>query len=198
MNWRFRPLMAAVLLFVLTLAGSAGAATPLSDDLLAPSVPRPAPRARPEIAAEPVLFTARSILYATRAENGSIVTLETGEQGDELWLYPAGYPQVLPQRLLQGVARLAMPALSRDGRTLAWIDSRDDVKGDLWVLDVTRPGAVAQRLSDSRSEEQAPVFSRDGSFIVVHQLTPGSTLRRLVRYDLVGSAPTPLAINIDA
>ena len=190
--------MAAVLLFVLTLAGSAGAATPLSDDLLAPSVPRPAPRARPEIAAEPVLFTARSILYATRAENGNIVTIETGEQGDELWLYPAGYPQVLPQKLLQGVARLAMPALSRDGRTLAWIDSRDDVKGDLWVLDVTRPGAVAQRLSDSRSEEQAPVFSRDGSFIVVHQLTPGSPLRRLVRYDLVGSAPTPLAINIDA
>jgi len=197
-SWRFRPLMAAVLLFVLTLTGSAGAATPLSDDLLAPSVPRPAPRARPEMVAEPVLFTARSTLYATRSENGSIVTIETGEQRDELWLYPAGYPQVLPQRLLSGVARLAMPALSRDGRTLAWIDSRDDVKGDLWVLDLTRPGAVPRRLSDSRSEEQAPVFSRDGSFILVHQLTPGSTLRRLVRYDLVGSGPTPLAINIDA
>jgi CHAT domain-containing protein len=187
------------LLFALTLVGSAGAATPLNDDLLAPSVPRPAPRARPEINAEPALFTARSILYATRAENGSIVTIETGEQGDELWLYLAGYPQVLPQRLLQGVARLAMPALSRDGRLLAWIDSRDDVKGDLWVLDLTRPGSVPQRLSDSRSEEHAPVFSRDGSFIVVHQLTPGSEQRRLVRYDLVGSAPpTPLAINIDA
>jgi CHAT domain-containing protein len=190
--------MAAILFFALTLAGSADAATPLSDDLLAPSVPRPAPRARPEMVAEPVLFTARSVLYATRAENGSIVTIEIGEQGDELWLYPSGYPQVLPHRLLQGVARLAMPALSRDGRTLAWIDSRDDVKGDLWLLDLTRPGAVPQRLSDSRSEEQAPVFSRDGSFIVVHQLTPGSEQRRLVRYDFVGSAPMPLAINIDA
>ena len=198
MSWRSGPLIAAVIFFALTLAGSADAATPLGDDLLAPSVPRPAPRARPEIVAEPVLFTARSVLYATRAENGNIVTIEIGDHGDELWLYPAGYPHILPQRVLQGVARLAMPALSRDGRTLAWIDSRDDVKGDLWLLDLTRPGAVPQRLSDSHSEEQAPVFSRDGSFVVVHQLSPGLAQRRLVRYDLVGSAPTLLAINIDA
>ena len=198
MNRRSGSQIAATFFFSLILLGSVDAATPLGDDLLAPSVPRPAPRVRPEIAAEPVLFTARSILYATRAGNGSIVTIETGEQGDELWLYPAGYPQVLPQRLLQGVARLAMPALSRDGRSLAWIDSRDDVKGDLWLLDLSRAGAVPQRLSDSSSEEQAPVFSRDGSFIVVHQLTPGSAQRRLVRYDLVGSAPLPLAIDIDA
>jgi CHAT domain-containing protein/tetratricopeptide (TPR) repeat protein len=197
-SWRFGPLPAATLLFTLILAGSAGAATPLGDDLLAPSVPRPAPRARPEIVAAPVLFTARSVLYASRAENGSIVTIETGDQGDELWLYPAGYPQMLPQLLLSGVARMTMPALSRDGRLLAWIDSRDDVKGDLWILDLTRPGTTPQRLSDSRSEEQAPVFSRDGSFLVVQQLTPGSAQRRLVRYDLAGSAPTPLAINIDA
>jgi CHAT domain-containing protein/tetratricopeptide (TPR) repeat protein len=188
----------AVLLLALTLTGSAGAATPLNDDLLAPSVPRPAPRARPEIIAEPVLFTARSILYATHAENGSIVTVEKGDQGDELWLYPAGYPQTLPQRLLPGAARLTAPALSRDGRFLAWIDSRDDVKGDLWRLDLSRAGATPQRLSDSRSEESAPVFSRDGSYIVVHQLTPGSTQRRLVRYDRAAATPTFLPISIDA
>ncbi|MBE0504683.1 MAG: tetratricopeptide repeat protein, partial [Desulfuromonadales bacterium] len=198
MSRRSGPLIAATFFLSLILFGSADAATPLGDDLLAPSVPRPAPRARPEIAAEPVLFTARSVLYATRAENGSIVTIEMGDQGDELWLYPAGYPQELPQRLLSGVARLTAPALSRDGRLLAWIDSRDDVKGDLWLLDLTRAGATPQRLSDNRSEEQAPVFSRDGRFIVVHQLTPGSAQRRLVRYDLAGSAPTPLAIDIDA
>lgn len=196
--WRPRSLMVATLLFALFLTDSAGAATPLGDDLLAPSVPRPAPRARPEIVAEPVLFTARSILYATRAENGSIVTIEKGDQGDELWLYPAGYPQNLPQRLLQGAARLTAPALSRDGRLLAWIDSRDDVKGDLWILDLSRPGAAPQRLSDSRSEEHAPVFSRDGSYLVVHQLTPGSSQRRLVRYELAAGTAVPLPISIDA
>jgi hypothetical protein len=195
---RFWPLTAATLLLALTLAGRAGAATPLSDDLLAPSVPRPAPRARPEIVAEPVLFTARSVLYATRAENGSIVTVESSEEGDELWLYPPGYPQKLPQRLLPGEARLKAPALSRDGRFLAWIDSRDDVKGDLWTLDLTRPGANPQRRGDSSSEEHAPAFSRDNSSIVVHQLTPGSTQRRLVRYDLATGTSAPLPISIDA
>jgi CHAT domain-containing protein/tetratricopeptide (TPR) repeat protein len=197
-SWRPGPLAAATLLLALTLAGRAGATTPLGDDLLAPSVPRPAPRARPEIVAEPVLFTARPVLYATRAENGSIVTVERSDQGDELWFYPPGYPQKLPQRLLAGEARLTAPALSRDGRFLAWIDSRDDVKGDLWYLDLTRPGAKPQRRSDSRSEEHAPVFSHDGRFIVVHQLTPGAEERRLVRYDLAGSTPVPLPISIDA
>jgi tetratricopeptide (TPR) repeat protein len=198
-NWRLRPLLAATLLFALAgMAGMAGAATPLGDDLLAPSVPRPAPRARPEITAVPVLFTARPILYATRAENGSIVTVETSDQGDELWLYPPGYPQKQPQRLLSGVARLTAPALSRDGRFLAWIDSRDDVKGDLWTLDLTRSGAQPQRRGDSSSEEHAPAFSRDGSSIVVHQLTPGSEQRRLVRYDLATGTAAPLPLDIDA
>ncbi len=187
------------LLLLLLTAPSAAPAAPLGDELLAPAVPRPTPRSRPEIVPRPVIFSSRPVLYAARAANGSrMVTVERGDRGDELWLYAFSAVAELPRLLLSSPVRLAAPALNADGSLVAYVDAQDDVKGDIWLLDTTKAGAVPTRLTGRESADDAPVFTVDGSALVYHRQLPGAERRELVRLTLQEKRSELLPITIDA
>ncbi|RII25125.1 MAG: hypothetical protein CXR31_14645 [Geobacter sp.] len=192
----------AVLLITTTLliaSITAVHATPLGDELLAPAAPRPAPRSRPEIAPRPAIFTARSLVYAARSADGRwIATVEKGDNGDELWLQPTGNSPELPRLLWTSPVRLAAPALNRDGSLLAFVDARDDVKGDIWLIDLAAGAREPRRLTGREAADDAPVFTADGTALVYHRQLPGQELRELVRLDYTTGASRVLPVGIDA
>ncbi|OGU13451.1 MAG: hypothetical protein A2076_17410 [Geobacteraceae bacterium GWC2_53_11] len=174
-------------------------ALPLNDELLAPAVPRSAPRSRPELAPQPAIFSSRQVLYVARAANGSrMVTVERGDKGDELWLYSFSAVPELPRLLHTSPVRLAAPALNADGSLVAFVDAQDDVKGDIWSISLAKPDAQAKRLTGRESADDAPVFTADGSAVVYHRQLPGSDLRELVRLSFKDNRSEPLPIGIDA
>jgi CHAT domain-containing protein/tetratricopeptide (TPR) repeat protein len=188
-----------VLAAALLLLGRVAVATPLSDELLAPAAPRPVPRSRPESQPLPALYTARSVVYAARSADGRwTATVEKGENGDELWLHPPVGATELPRLLRTSPVRLAAPALSRDGGLLAFVDARDDVKGDIWLFDLKGGAGEPRRLTGREGADDAPVFSPDGTAIVYHRQLPGSDRRELVRLDLRSGKSEVLPLTMDA
>ncbi len=191
---------AVIKITLLILIGSAPAtALPLGDDLLAPAVPRPAPRSRPEIVPQPAIFTPRQVLYATRAVNGSrMVTVERGDKGDELWLYSFAAVPELPRLLHSSPVRLAAPALNADGTLVAFVDAESDVKGDIWLINIGKSAALPERLTGRDSADDAPIFTVDGSALVYQRQLPGSVQRELMRLSLKDHRIERLPIDIDA
>ena len=59
----------ALVLFSFT---SGATALPLGDELLAPAVPRSAPRSRPELSPQPAIFSSRQVLYVARSADGTL------------------------------------------------------------------------------------------------------------------------------
>src|SRR5512133_3004415 len=189
------------LLTVLLLLGSVATtfATPLGDELLAPAAPRPAPRSRPEIVPRPAIFTARSLVYAARSADGRwIATVEKGASGDELWLQKPGDSRELPRLLWSSPVRLAAPAFNRDGSRLAFVDARDDVKGDIWLFDLAAGNSAPRRLTGPEAADDAPVFTIDGTALVYQRQTPGTLSLELVRLDYTTGTSRVLPVGIDA
>jgi CHAT domain-containing protein/tetratricopeptide (TPR) repeat protein len=187
------------MMLVLLTCSSGAAALPLGDELLAPAAPRPTPRSRPELSPQPAIFSSRQVLYVARAADGKrMVTVERGDKGDELWLHSFAAVPELPRLLHSSPVRLAAPALNSDGTLVAFVDAQDDVKGDIWLLNLTKPDATPRRLTDRESADDAPVFTADGSALVYQRQLPGSELRELVRLHLNDNRSEPLPIGIDA
>ncbi len=197
---RQRVLQIAGLFVLVVLACSSGAsALPLGDDLLAPAAPRPAPRSRPEISPQPAIFSSRPVLYVARTLDGTrMVTVERGDNGDELWLYTFAAVPELPRLLHASPVRLAAPALNSSGTLVAFVDAQDDVKGDIWLLDVTKANSVPRRLTGRESADDAPVFTADGSALVYQRQQPGADVRELMRIHLTDNRSEQLPIGIDA
>ncbi len=191
--------LCGVMLFLTVATAVTAAGIPLGDELLAPAAPRPAPRSRPEIAPQPMVYTARSVLYAARSADGrQIVTVEKGDSEEELWLYPQTATLGAPRQLLTGPVRLAAPALNRDGSLLAYVDARNDVKGDIWLLDLVHPAAEPRRLTGQEGAEDAPVFTPDGTALVFQRQLADSEQRGLMRLQLASGQSEPLPISMDA
>ena len=187
------------ILMLLLLSPAALFSTPLGEELLAPAAPRPAPQARPEVEPQPAIFSSRSITYAARSADGKvIVTVEKGDEGDELWLYHPADNNDLPRKLWQSPVRLAAPALNANGTLLAFVDSRDDVKGDIWLLELLRTDSQPKRLTGKEATDDAPVFTPDGTALVYQRQLPGLELREQVRIELKTGSSALLPIGIDA
>ncbi|MDD2309035.1 MAG: CHAT domain-containing protein [Desulfuromonadaceae bacterium] len=185
-------------LFLLNCSSTA-AALPLGDELLAPAAPRPAPRSRPEISPQPAIFSSRQVLYVARAADGTrMVTVERGDKGDELWLYSFTAVPELPRLLHASQVRLAAPALNSAGTLVTFVDTEDDVKGDIWLLNLIKSDSVPRRLTGRESADDAPVFTPDGSALVYQRQLPGSAMRELVRLHLDDNRSETLPLGIDA
>ena len=110
----------------------------------------------------------------------------------ELWLRPlalvSGKADALPRRLAPALADRLSPALSPDGKLLAFVGLEDDVKGDIYLLDLTKPDAAPVKLTSRDTEDGAPVFAPDGRTLYFHQRLPGEETRRIVAQNIKGAA----------
>ncbi|MGB9080669.1 MAG: hypothetical protein WCD00_05170, partial [Desulfuromonadaceae bacterium] len=194
-----RCIRVALVALLLLICTGVAQALPLGDELLAPAAPRSAPRSRPELLPRPAIFSSRQVLYVARAANGTrMVTVERGDKGDELWLHSFAAVPELPRLLHSSPVRLAAPALNSDGTLVAFVDAQDDVKGDIWLINLTKSDAVPRRLTDRESADDAPVFTANGTAVVYQRQRPGSGTRELVRIVLADNRSEQLPIGIDA
>lgn len=103
----------------------------------------------------------------------------------ELWLRSLDAAlSVLPRRLAPALADRQSPALSSDGRRLAFVGLEDDVKGDIYLLDLTSPEAKPRKLTGRATEDLAPCFGPDGTTLYFQQRAEGDPARRIVSLDL--------------
>lgn len=184
-------LLAGALLLATLLPGSglaADAAAPraLVDDALRPLAQRAAPRRLDVNLPGQVSFETGDVQQAALTPNGKWLAVTRLNAGySELWLRPLN-PGLndLPRRLAPALADRLSPALSPDGRLLAFIGAEDDAKGDLYLLDLAAPDAKPRKLTGRDTEDGAPCFAPDGRTLYFHQRLEGETARRIVALDV--------------
>ena len=74
------------------------------------------------------------------------------------------------------------PAFSPDGQRIAWVSQAEDVKGDVWVMDVD--GGNKRRLTDRGSADRSPSFGPSGRLIYFTTLIPGALIERIDSIDV--------------
>jgi len=100
-------------------------------------------------------------------------TVERNHHTD-LWLRSADPSVVtLPRLLNREPIRAASPAISSDGRMVAYVDTSRDVKGDIFLMDVRDDSDPPRRLTGDATEDGGPCFSADGKRLYFHQAKPG-------------------------
>ncbi len=82
-------------------------------------------------------------------------------------IYQMGLPSGKPQRVTDLAALEYAPALSPDGRSLTFVTWDDDEGGQIWRVQLPRPGQRArpQQLTATPNQYANPVFSPDGGRI---------------------------------
>jgi len=183
-------------------SATAQEAKALVDEALRPAAKRAAPRRLDVNLPEQVSFETGDVQQADITPDGKWLALTRLNNGySELWLRPLD-PSLpsLPRRLAPALADRLSPALSSDGRRLAFVGAEDDVKGDIYLLDLTAPEAKPTKLTGRDSEDGAPCFSPDGRTLYFHQRLEGETARRIVALDLAtpNAAPRVIATGGDA
>ncbi|MBI5016263.1 MAG: CHAT domain-containing protein [Deltaproteobacteria bacterium] len=162
-----------------------------------PAPGREAPARLPINEPVPVTSEADPVVDAAVSRDGRwLVVSSRRERFSDLWLRSADPSRVeVPRRLTFDPADESAPALSADGRWLAYVGTGDDVKGDVYLLDLRTKGAVPRRLTGPGTAEGAPSFSADGSVLFLQQEAGGTT--RLVSLDLQQRSPEPRALGIE-
>ncbi len=98
----------------------------------------------------------------------------------DIWIRSADPAVViLPRRLTHNPSVEMSPAFSPDNKTLAFVGTQHDVKGDIYLLDLMNRQAKPVRLTGRGTEDGAPGFSPDGKRIYFHQKRPGEAGRRI-------------------
>lgn len=109
----------------------------------------------------------------------------------ELWLRSLDEAlTVLPRRMAPALADRLSPALAPDGKRMAFIGTEDDVKGDVYLLDLTQPEAAPTKLTGRGTEDGSPCFSPDGRTLYFDQRAQGTAERKIVALSLGGSQRT--------
>jgi Tol biopolymer transport system component len=137
------------------------------------------PQALPTLAGQTVYSPAwttddREIVYSTNVSERSV-------------LYRVAVSGGGPPRPLGLGDGAAMPALSSDGRHLAYAHFFQDV--NIWRVDLSGKSAVPEQLIASTSREVFPQFSPDGKRIVFYSNSTGSDQIWLCNADGSNAAP---------
>lgn len=87
------------------------------------------------------------------------------------WIFRKALPDGKPQRVLQDdrTGSQLMPAVSPDGRTLAWVSWDSQKLGHLWTMP-TKGGKI-RRMSDRAGAYLYPIWSPDGELYVTRSAT---------------------------
>jgi|GEM_PF-1200669 len=133
-----------------------------------------------------LLAMATAAPLALAAEGTALVFL-SNRDGGSFQLYRQACGAATPSRVIQEPMEAAEPALSPDGRRVAFI-SHAGGRPDLYVVDLD--SGKLQRLSDDAAMEAAPVWSPDGKRLVYQSYADGTP--KLYLIDASGGTPRRL------
>ena len=173
------------------------AGAPPSDPFAQKGTQRVGPRLLPVNRPVQITFEADPVLYAALSGDGQRLVYTTEGSGQSsLWLRKLGPSAVEPpERLVHGMGRITAPAISRDGRQVAFTATGHDAKGDIYLLIPGQGDGTPRRLTGRETQDGAPAFSPDGNTLYFHFSRPGEMGRRLAALDLREESPTPQPLN---
>ncbi|MFO7839389.1 MAG: CHAT domain-containing protein [Desulfosalsimonadaceae bacterium] len=179
-----RFLHAAACFFLLIAAGGTGLA-------------QNGPGKTPELE-EPVQITAETEPVSSMDVSGDgrkIVYITGGRNESALWKAsadPADFE--LPQKLLPGDSAKHAAAISPAGDRAAYVDTRFDAQGDIYVMDTANPDKQPLRLTGRNTADGGPAFSPDGESLYFHRQAKNGSLQLAV---LDPSSPEASAKSLD-
>lgn len=94
----------------------------------------------------------------------------------------------IPRALTRHVAADSNPVFSPDGKSVVFVSMRDDVKGDLYMLEIDDD--EPRKLTDRSTADNYPVFSPDGASILYASGPEGRS--RIMRYALDTGKSSPM------
>ncbi|MEE8429665.1 MAG: tetratricopeptide repeat protein, partial [Candidatus Desulfatibia sp.] len=180
--------------FLITLFVAAGALWP---SFCLAGLQKAGPRILPVNKPEQITSETDPVLHAAVSDDGKWMVYTSGRENfTDLWLRSADPGVVvLPQRLTSDPAPESSPAFSPDGRFIAFTGTANDVKGDIYLLDLKSKESGAIRLTGRDTADGGPCFSADGRKLYFHQAGPADENRRLAVLDLNGKDRTPVLLN---
>jgi len=110
-----------------------------------PTSPLPLPINRPA----QITFQSDTVLYAAVSGDGKrMVYLFIDNGFSRVWIGSPDPDQlILPRKLYHTTGNLSSPALSQDGRWMAFAGTDYDAMGDIFLLEVDNPNSAPQRLT---------------------------------------------------
>jgi Tol biopolymer transport system component len=120
--------------------------------------------------------------------DGERIVFEDPSPGSGIWIANADGSQRRQIAQKHATGPPASPALSPDGRAVAFFQSTDGAMGDIWVAALE--GGARRRLTFDSSEAGGPVWTPDGRFIVFYSSRNGS--QTLWRIPPQGGTPEPV------
>jgi len=144
------------------------------------------PKVLPVNKPEQITSETDPVLSATVSDDGKwLVYASRRADFTDLWLRSADPAVVvLPERLTSDPSQESSPAFAPDGRLIAYTGTADDVKGDIYMLDLKSRESGAVRLTGRETEDGGCCFAPDGHTLYFHQKDSGDEFRRLVALDL--------------
>jgi Tol biopolymer transport system component len=112
-------------------------------------------------------------LTVSFAANEVVYTDGSWEEGFELWRLRLT-PSAQPERIYAATDRCITPALSRDGRRLAFAVNRIH-REEIWRKSLSDPDAPPERLLSSTHSDLNPQYSPDGRHIAFHSTRSGAS-----------------------
>ncbi len=135
--------------------------------------------------------------FAVSSDGKKIVYITQNAAGASLWVGSADPAVIaLPRLLVSDPSLKSDPAVSADGRFAAYSGTINDVKGDIFLIDLSAPVAEALRLTGRDTRDGGPCFSPDGEKLYFHQAGPGPVFH-LFSIDLENPKAPPVPIDTD-
>lgn len=133
----------------------------------------------------PITAEADPVLSFSVSRNGmQLAFVSNRKRFSDLWLRsldPAAFFSI--RRLTDDPALESDPAFSEDGRFLAFVSTRHDAKGDIYVIDLRQKTPAAIRITGKETEDGAPCFG-PGDTLYFHRKQPELRVHELAAVNI--------------
>lgn len=131
--------------------------------------------------AVPVASVVGDAYWPSASPDGSCVVFTAAQNGTiDVWKKVLATGETI--RLTRHSADDEDPAISPDGKTIAFVSRRDDAKGDIFLMDID--GKNERRMTDEATSERAPMWAPDGKSLLLSLRTTPDVEEDVFRLDL--------------